>query len=115
MLITRIEICKTLLLWSILLSPHIAYQVIHCVNQNYVTLNVEKKELSSNSVSSTYLVFTKDETFENTNSIALFKFNSSDIYDQIKKGKTYRAKVSGVFVPIISRYRNIIEIQEQPK
>lgn len=59
-----------------------------------------------------YLVFTENETFENTDELIFFKFNSSDIQGTIEEGNTYKAQVVGVRVPLLSWYRNIISVEE---
>lgn len=58
--------------------------------------------------SSKYLVYTKDETFQDTDTIWLLKYNSSDIYGKIDKGATCTFKVTGWRVPFLSWYRNIL-------
>lgn len=87
---------------SFIVVPLIAYPVVHYATQDYATFTVNKAERVVDGNSSRYLIFTKKETFENTDSIAFFKFNSSDIYGQIDEEKTYRAKVSGIRVPFLS-------------
>lgn len=96
---------------SIIALPFIQPFFLYATEDN-VTFTVAKAERVIYGRSSKYLIFTKDETFENTDSIAYFKFNSSDLYGQINKGKTYKAKVAGVRIPFLSWYRNIIRIQE---
>jgi hypothetical protein len=59
-------------------------------------------------VTSKYLVFTDRETFENTDTLFYWKWNSSDLYGKLETGRTYRAKVYGWRVPIFSWYRNIV-------
>lgn len=100
---------------SFIAIPLIAHPSFQYMTQDNVTFTVKKAERVSYGESSRYLIFAQDETFENTDSIAFFKFNSSDIYGQINEGKTYRAKVAGARIPFLSWYRNIIEIQEEPK
>ncbi|PZD72314.1 hypothetical protein C1752_03901 [Acaryochloris thomasi RCC1774] len=95
--------------------PLVAYPIFQHATQDDVTFTIDKAERVLDGRSSRYLIFTKDETFENTDSIAFFKFDSSDIYGRIDEGKTYRAKVSGARMPLFSSYRNIIEIQEKSK
>lgn len=87
--------------------------VLQVITQDNINFTVEKAERIAEGLSSRYLIFTEKETFENTDSIAFLKFNSSNIFSQIDEGKTYRAKVAGKRVPILSLYRNIIEIQEE--
>ena len=66
-----------------------------------------------------YLIFTEDiETgkpivFEDTDYFPL-KFNSSDIYAQIKVGGKYRFHVKGVRVHILSLYENIYTVEKMP-
>ena len=55
-----------------------------------------------------YLEYTKDEVFENTDSLVFFKFNSSDVHNTIVAGKTCDLTVSGFRVPFLSMYRNIL-------
>lgn len=77
-----------------------------------VTVKVTGKEriVESNGdqTSSKYLIFTQDEVFENTDSLFLFKFNSSDIYGKIEKDDTCTFVVNGWRVRFLSMYRNII-------
>lgn len=70
---------------------------------------------SGESLSHKYLVFTKNETFENTDAILFWKFDSSDVQGHLEKGKTYRFKVNGYRVPWMSWYRNILEVEEIPQ
>ena len=62
-----------------------------------VLFTVEKAERITDGVgqSSKYLIFTKDETFENTDDVFYLKFNSSDIYGALKPNHRYEAKVVG--------------------
>lgn len=56
-----------------------------------------------------YLVFTKDEVFENSDSLFRGKWNSSDIQNQLKEGCTYEATVYGFRNHFLSAYRNIVQ------
>jgi hypothetical protein len=62
---------------------------------------------SGDTASSKYLIFTSNEVFENTDSLLLFKFNSSDVYGSIQRGQTCTFEVVGWRVPFLSWYRNI--------
>lgn len=61
-------------------------------------------------VTSKYLVFTDGETFENTDTMFYWKWNSSDLYGRLEPGRSYRAKVYGWRVPMFSWYRNIVAV-----
>ena len=58
-----------------------------------------------------FLIFTKGEVFENSDSFLYFKFNSSDYQNDLEVGKTYKTKVVGWRVPFFSMYRNIVEYE----
>jgi hypothetical protein len=80
-------------------------------SQEWVEISITHKERTGGE-HSRYLVFTDGEVFENTDSLAFWKFDSSDIYGHMAVGKTYRARVAGWRVRFMSMYRNIIEVQE---
>lgn len=63
---------------------------------------------SGNDVNTKYLIFTENEVFENIDSLIALKFNSSDIYNHIKPGYTCNLEVTGLRLPFLSMYRNII-------
>lgn len=80
-----------------------------------VDITVKDKERvvksSGDSVSSKYLVYGDQETFENTDSFLKWKFGSSDIYRDLEAGKSYECQVYGKRVPFLSWYRNIVSCQ----
>ena len=43
------------------------------------------------------------------------KFNSTDIYNQIEIGKTYKVKTTGKRIHFLSKYKNINEIERSSK
>lgn len=85
------------------------------------TVTVTDKERvtqkSGDEYTSKYLIFCDGENgeslvFENTDTVFHFKFNSSNIYEQLKEGKQYEITVVGVRIPFLSTYQNIIKIKE---
>jgi hypothetical protein len=100
----------TLIAGSLALDAAIIY-----LTQDNVVFTVEKAErvTDNNREGSRYLIFTKTETFENTDRLVIWKFNSSDLYGSIKVNQSYQAKVVGLRVPFLSWYRNIVSIQEK--
>lgn len=82
-----------------------------------VTFTVEDKERVCDSSSDgdsecRYLIFTDNGTYQVTDSWAFLRFNSSDVYGRLKEGRTYDAEVVGWRLPLLSRYKNIIEADE---
>lgn len=62
--------------------------------------------------SSQYLIFGKHETYSDHDTIAYWKWNSSDLYGAIEPGHTYKFTVYGWRVPFLSLYRNIVDYKE---
>jgi hypothetical protein len=75
---------------------------------DHTSVVITGKERINDGQESRYLVFTENETFQNTDSTLNWKFNSSDIYGKLKEGQTCDMKVMGWRVPFLSWYRNII-------
>lgn len=84
-------------------------------NKEVVTIKVTDKERvttgTGSSFSSKYLIYTDNEVFEDTDALLYSKFNSSDIYGKLHKDSTYKVVVVGMRIPVLSMYRNIIEIK----
>lgn len=85
---------------------------IYRSTQQIETIHVKSKERIAEDKSGRYLIYTDNETFENTDSWAYGKFNSSDMYGNIYGDKNYSCKVAGWRVPFWSSYRNLIECSE---
>ena len=70
-------------------------------------------EGSTNGVSECrYLVFTEQGVYENTGSLLQWKFDSSDVYNQLQPGEQYMVEVNWFRVPFLSWYQNILEIKQ---
>ena len=71
-----------------------------------------KVESNGKASDSKYLVFVETDggdtvTLEVTDGLAVGRFNSSDVYGNIKRGETYTFKTIGMRIPIISQYPNV--------
>ena len=64
---------------------------------------------SDGNVSSKYLIYADNETFENEDALWYGKYNSSDVQRTLEAGKTYDLKVNGYRIPFFSVYRNILK------
>lgn len=58
-----------------------------------------------------YLIYTNEGTFKIEDSLIFGRFNSSDVYGMMQKGKYYRIKTFGVRSGLLSTYQNIIEVE----
>ncbi len=81
--------------------------------QEVLTITIKEKERVRSGDSDKYLVWADSETFENSDSLLHWKFNSSDTYGQLEVGKTYVVRVYGWRISFLSYYRNIITITEK--
>jgi hypothetical protein len=88
--------------------------VLDSTRENIVfVVNKVERVVDANGERARYLIFTKNETFENTDRWSIGKFNSSDLHGSIAVNRTYTATVVGGRVPELSWYRNIISIKEK--
>lgn len=86
------------------------YQALNPTND--VTVMVTDKVVKNDGKSSTYLIFTDKGVYENTDSLVNGKWNSSDVYSQIKVGKTYTLHVRGIRNHFMSWYPNILNVKD---
>ena len=71
-----------------------------------------KVQSAGRTTDSKYLVFVETDggdtvTLEVTDGLAVGRFDSSDVYGDIKRGETYTFKTVGMRIPIISQYPNV--------
>ena len=59
-----------------------------------------------------YMIYTDKGSFTMKDSIAYFRFSTSDDYGKIKKGSKYTLQAYGWRVPFLSVYENIINQTE---
>jgi hypothetical protein len=123
----KIDACCIAQIIILLIAIILCFAVIICgmirpfnkafYNQRKVIAIVTEKAVKNNSSESKYLIYTKDldgniETYEITDSVLRFRFDSSDIYAGIEVGKTYEFKVAGSRIKAFSWYSNIYEYTE---
>jgi len=72
-----------------------------------IIITVGRKEYADN----TYLVFTKHEVFRVEDTLRHRRFDSSDMYNRIAEGTTYRITVAGHRRPFWGMYRNILVLE----
>jgi hypothetical protein len=81
-----------------------------------VIAQVRDKERVCNSTSEgsdcRYLVYTDQGTYAVEDSFIFWRFNSSDVYGSIERGKTYSFYIVGWRIPFASVYPNIIRHEE---
>ena len=81
--------------------------ILSHVNDEIVNVKVSSKEVKNTREDSKYLIFTDKTTYEITDSLLMFRFDSSDVFGRIKENHCYELKVRGWRVPFLSMYQNI--------
>lgn len=81
-------------------------------SEQTIDVVVNKTERVRSGQSDTYLVFTENETFQNSDSLLYGKFNSSDFHGRLKDGQKYRLTIVGWRVSFLSWYRNVVRMEE---
>ncbi len=100
------------ILGAILIGFILSFKMIVAYSTDeYVVFTLEDKERIVKQSSSKYIIFTDKGTFQNTDTIFYWKWNSSDLYGNMKRGKTYKAHVYGFRFGLFSWYKNIISIE----
>ena len=100
-------------------TSFILYTVTRYNDHEYTVTVIGKKHIA-NHKHNEYLVHCVDEnndllTVKNVNSYYRMKFNSVEIQEQLKEGKTYKIIVVGHRHPLLDMYENIIKVQEIKK
>jgi hypothetical protein len=88
-----------------------AYPIAYLSSCTQTTFTVESKERINKNNDSYYLVFTDKEVFKNEDSILKWKWNSSDVYGELKQGQKYTCEVCGWRIRFLSMYRNITNLK----
>ena len=90
------------------------YPVTYYSQWDTQTATVAGKEritkVSQGNDNSYYLVYTDKGTFKVEDSLILFRFNSSDLYGNIKADSTYTFRTVGFRAGFLSEYPNVVTI-----
>ena len=81
-------------------------------NPHWETITVTEKNVNPGHKSEKWLVYTEDEVYCITDLFFVGFFESSDVYNAIKPGKTYKVYVSGKRWPLFSGYKVIRKAEE---
>lgn len=83
-------------------------------NNQVIEITIKDKYIKSGSKSGKYLIVdSNNNTYQVTDLLFKGKFNSTDIYNQLEIGKTYRVEISGKRIHIFSMYQNINKVIEE--
>lgn len=82
------------------------------IKENDEIINVTDKWIKRTDDRDLYMIGTENEVFKIEDNIFIGKLNSSDIYNNIKIGHTYKITTTGFRSTFLSSYRNINTIEE---
>lgn len=87
----------------------------HFITNTYRVTVTNKQVIKRNNINK-YYIYTQTENgdirvFENTDDFLEFKFNSADLYLSMEIDRRYEIKASGLNLPILSHYQNIIKVK----
>lgn len=93
------------------------FNIASFMNHEIVEFTVTDKQVKTvcdgkHSCTTKYMVYTDHTTYQITDSVLMFRFDSSDVYGGISIGKTYRAEAYGWRVPFFSWYQNLDNVRE---
>ena len=83
-----------------------------CNKQETVVTVTDKGVKRKGSSDDKYLIYTDVTTYEITDSLLKWRWNSSDLYGSIQVGKTYKIETGGYRIDILSMYQNIYKATE---
>lgn len=78
------------------------------------TVTVVGKESVSTENGHEYRVYAEDKTYVIKDSVVRTRFNSSDLYRELRQGRTYTCKTQGWRVPLFSMFENLMSCREAP-
>ena len=81
-------------------------------NEETIECTIEDKWVKRKDKSDMYLVQCDNEVYQITDLIFKGKFNSSDIYANLKVGNTYEITTTGYRFELLSMYKNINEYEK---
>jgi hypothetical protein len=96
------------LVLALVLAGALAYRA-SAQDRLQVRVKDKQRVCESSGGSCRYLLYTDDGTFQITDSMWFWRFDSSDLYGAIDRGAVYDFKVSGWRLPFVSAYPNVLE------
>lgn len=101
----------------LIMVAFIFFDVFSSFNDHKYVVTVTDKDRVTHNGNSKYLVFADGENgeslvFENTDTAIRLKWDSSNIQGSLHEGETYEITVIGYRIPFMSKYENIIEVEE---
>lgn len=82
-------------------------------NEETIEITIKDKYIKKYNNNDTYLVVSENgETYKIEDLLFKGKFNSTDLYNQLDIGKTYKITITGIRLQYFSMYKNINKIEK---
>lgn len=111
-----IEIAVSIIIGAIIIGiigGTIYFATIEYQNEEVIEITVKDKYVKRDGKSDIYLVASEaGDTYKITDLLWKGKFNSTDLYNQLTIGKTYKITATGIRLQYFSMYKNINKIEE---
>ena len=104
--------CGCMFLVAVVFAILALFDYLCCYSEpHWETITVKEKSIGI-SRNASYLIYTEKEVYEIQDLTFIGFFTSSDLYNSIKEGETYRVKVYGARIPEFSSYKNIVKLEK---
>lgn len=91
----------------------ITASLLSACNPEHHTIKVKNTErITRSGGGGYYLIFTDGGVFKNGDSLVAWKFNSSDMQNNIEAGECYLVKTRFWRIPFLSMYKNITKLTQ---
>lgn len=104
------QLIMAMMIFLVVSFPFALYTIVKLNSERVVELVEIRSKIERCKTKDTckFLIMTDKGVFENTDSLINFKFNSSDVFNELQVGGTYNLTVNGWRVPFMSWYPNIV-------
>lgn len=103
-------ICLVIIVVAVILG---SVKLVGRFNTEPVVATVtEKGERCASRDSCKYMIYTDKGVYQNTDSLLYWKWDSAEVYNELKVGKTYNLTVAGWRVPFLSWFPNVVNHTE---
>lgn len=118
--------CLYAVILAVALGLSIIPGVIKVSDEHWETVTITDKDIKNKEKNSKYLIWADkvdgkecktcgepaSTTYEITDSLFKWRWDSSDLYGSLEVGKTYEIRIAGARWPFFSMYQNIYEAHE---
>ena len=106
-----LAVCALLLIGGLIIGS-LGLCIYAPFDRDDYTVTVTDKGVKRYNSSDKYLIYTDKGTFEMTDTLVHWRYDTSDEYAKIEVGKTYAIVTYGLRIPFFSMFENILEFKE---